>query len=236
MGKQKMGKEAPAGPSQRDGMSEKTGGTEALTQHTEVILAAIQDSKTALQSQIAMLAGEVGLLRDDHNKLKDRVKATEVTMQETTSQVKTLTQKLALMVNELRTLASKVEDAESRSRCHNIRLVGVPERAEGPSIELYIETWLSEVVLRGTPTKFFSVERAHRIPAVPPPPGAYPRPITVNSEIDELQRQRCSPPRDTQKGPLENQGKRDKHIPRLHKSSTETTGSICHSQKKTLIQ
>ncbi|KAJ1206777.1 hypothetical protein NDU88_002175 [Pleurodeles waltl] len=179
MGKQKTGKEAPAGPSQRGGMSEKTGGTEALTQHTEVILVAIHDSKTALETQIATLAGEVSLLCDDHNKLKDRVKATEVTMQETTPQVKTLTQKLALMENKVRTLASKVEGAESRSQHHNIHLVGVPERAEGPSIELYIETRLSEVVLRGTPTKFFSVERAHRSPAVPLPPGAYPRPIIV---------------------------------------------------------
>ncbi|KAJ1125103.1 hypothetical protein NDU88_003541 [Pleurodeles waltl] len=81
-------------------MSKETGETEALTQHTEVILAAIQDSTTALESQIAMLAGEVGLLRSDHKKLKDRVKATEVIMWELTPQVKTLAQKLALMGNE----------------------------------------------------------------------------------------------------------------------------------------
>ncbi|KAJ1124399.1 hypothetical protein NDU88_002860 [Pleurodeles waltl] len=93
-------------------------------------------------------------------------------MSETTPQVKALTQKLALMNNEMRTLATKVEDAESQSRRHNIRLVGVPEKTEGPSLELYIEAWMSDVVMGGTPTKFFLVERAHRIPA-------YPKPIIV---------------------------------------------------------
>ncbi|KAJ1160609.1 hypothetical protein NDU88_001105 [Pleurodeles waltl] len=145
MEKPKNGKGGtPAGPSQRDRMCEKTGGTVALMQHTEGILAALQDSKNVLESQIATLAGEVGLLRNNHNKLKDRVITTEVTMQEmtpqVTPQVKALTQKITLMENEVRTLANKVEDAESRSRCHNIHLVGVPERAEGPSIELHIET------------------------------------------------------------------------------------------------
>ncbi|KAJ1208687.1 hypothetical protein NDU88_004070 [Pleurodeles waltl] len=97
-------------------MSEKTGGTVALTQHTKVILAAIQDSKTALESQIATLVGEVGLLQDDHKKLKDRVKETEEIMHETTPQVKALMQKLTLMDNEVTTLAIKVDDTESRSR------------------------------------------------------------------------------------------------------------------------
>ncbi|KAJ1200679.1 hypothetical protein NDU88_004500 [Pleurodeles waltl] len=69
---------------QRDATSEGTGGTEALTQHTEVILAVIQDSKIAFENRIPMLPGEAGLLWDDHNKLKDCVKATEEMMHETT--------------------------------------------------------------------------------------------------------------------------------------------------------
>ncbi|KAJ1178088.1 hypothetical protein NDU88_003336 [Pleurodeles waltl] len=155
MGKQKTGKEESAGSTLRGDMNEKNGDTEALTQHTEVILAAIQESKTALENQIATLAGEVGLLRDDHNKLKDRVKATEEMMNEATPQVKTLTQTMARMDADQKTLAMKVEDAESRSLRHNVRLVGVPEKAEGPSLELFKETWLSEVVMRGNPTTFF---------------------------------------------------------------------------------
>ncbi|KAJ1173449.1 hypothetical protein NDU88_005281 [Pleurodeles waltl] len=97
IGKQKTGKVASAGPTSREGTNERTGETEALTQRTEVILAAIQDSKTALKNQIATLAGEVGLLRNDYNKLKDQVKVAEEMMNEMTPQVKTLTQKIARM-------------------------------------------------------------------------------------------------------------------------------------------
>ncbi|KAJ1146909.1 hypothetical protein NDU88_013162 [Pleurodeles waltl] len=86
MGNQKTGKEASAGLTLRDATSTGTGGTEALTQHNEAILAAIQDSKTTSENQIVMLAAEVGLLRDDHNKLKDWVKATKEMMHETTPQ------------------------------------------------------------------------------------------------------------------------------------------------------
>ncbi|KAJ1124649.1 hypothetical protein NDU88_003098 [Pleurodeles waltl] len=51
-------------------MSGKNGEAEALTKHTKVILAAIQESKTPLENQIATLVGEVGLLRDDQKKNK----------------------------------------------------------------------------------------------------------------------------------------------------------------------
>ncbi|KAJ1089688.1 hypothetical protein NDU88_002835 [Pleurodeles waltl] len=91
----------------RGEMSEKNGEVEALTQHTKVILVAIQESKTALENQIATLAGEVGLLRCGHNKLKDRVKATEEMVNETTPKVKTLTQQMARMDADLKILAMK---------------------------------------------------------------------------------------------------------------------------------
>ncbi|KAJ1201846.1 hypothetical protein NDU88_005650 [Pleurodeles waltl] len=147
IGKQRTGKDMSTGPSPRDVTRETAGGAEVLTQHTKVILAATQESKMALENQIAMLVGEVGLLREDHIKLKDQVKATEDMMSEMAPQVKALMQKLTIMNNEMRTLAIKVEDAESRSRRHSIRLVGVPEKTGGPSPELRRETWLSDLVL-----------------------------------------------------------------------------------------
>ncbi|KAJ1217571.1 hypothetical protein NDU88_005165 [Pleurodeles waltl] len=87
-------------------MRETARGEEALMQHTTAILVAIQESKAALENQITTLAGEGGCLRDDDNKLKVRVKA------ETAPQMKELTQKLAVMNNEPRTLTIKVEDGE----------------------------------------------------------------------------------------------------------------------------
>ncbi|KAJ1134957.1 hypothetical protein NDU88_001403 [Pleurodeles waltl] len=42
---------------------------------------------------------------------------------------------------------------EGMSRCHNVRLVGVLEKEEGPSIELFEEEWLEQPVLQGSFTE-----------------------------------------------------------------------------------
>ncbi|KAJ1117240.1 hypothetical protein NDU88_005440 [Pleurodeles waltl] len=142
MGKQRIGKDMPAGPPKVYYEVEGRRGRGAnATHHGD--LGGYAGIQGGLRAQIATLAGEVGLLCDKHKKLKDRAKATENTLGETAPQVKELTQKYALTNNKLRTLAIKVEDAESRCRRHNIRLVGVPEKTKGPSQELFIETWLS---------------------------------------------------------------------------------------------
>ncbi|KAJ1092056.1 hypothetical protein NDU88_005170 [Pleurodeles waltl] len=51
-----IGMDMPAGHPPRDAMMETGGGEEALTQHTPVILVAIEGSKAALENQIATLA------------------------------------------------------------------------------------------------------------------------------------------------------------------------------------
>ena len=46
-------------------------------------------------------------------------------------------------------------------------------------MELYIEKWLTDKVLQWKQSRFFSVERVHRVPGQPPRLGAPPRPIIV---------------------------------------------------------
>ena len=64
---------------------------DVLQAHTETILAAIKDTKSALESQIAAVANEVGILRDQQRKTVERVKATEILTAELAPAVKELT-------------------------------------------------------------------------------------------------------------------------------------------------
>ncbi|KAJ1202977.1 hypothetical protein NDU88_006772 [Pleurodeles waltl] len=96
-----------------------------------------------------MLAGDVGLLRDNQWKLADREKGTETTLEITVPQLKDLNPKVAAMDRELKTLTNRLEDAE---RKHNIHLMVVQERVEGPSLDLYIEAWQSDMVLGEAPS------------------------------------------------------------------------------------
>lgn len=76
-------------------------------------------------------------------------------------------------------LEDKTDDLENRLRRNNVRLVGVPEKVEGQNPTAYFESWLLNTIGKDNLTPIFAVERAHRVPTRPLPPGAPPRPVLV---------------------------------------------------------
>ena len=74
-------------------------------------------------------------------------------------------------------IAEKMDDYEGRLRRNNIRITGVPEKAEGPAVDLFVEDLVTKRLGAGGLSRYFSVERAHRVPGGRPRPGAPPRTI-----------------------------------------------------------
>ena len=151
-----------------------------LNGHTamfEKILTAIRESKEVLEAKIGTLQEETGLLRADHTKLSERVTETESCLSSLRPTVVEVQQHVKEMRAEMHRLRDRAEDAEGRSRRNNVRFLGFPEKSESPNAELFLEEWLLKEVLRPPVPKFFSIERAHRIPGKPPIPGAFPRPL-----------------------------------------------------------
>lgn len=74
-------------------------------------------------------------------------------------------------------LEAKVEDQENRARRNNLRLIGLPEKAEGGDMCAFLEGWLPGAL--GTDTFLTPpiIERAHWIGR--PPTGRDPRPRAV---------------------------------------------------------
>lgn len=60
-------------------------------------------------------------------------------------------------------------------RRNNVRAIGIPERVEGKNPVAFIESWLLTIFGKESFTPMFSVERAHRVPMSPLPPGYPPR-------------------------------------------------------------
>lgn len=58
-------------------------------------------------------------------------------------------------------MEEKVLDLEGRSRCSNLRLVNLPEGAEGE--DAFLESWIPEVLQLAPLRTKLTVERAHRI-------------------------------------------------------------------------
>lgn len=73
--------------------------------------------------------------------------------------------------------ARRLEDSESRARRNNIRIIGIPEKSEETATDLFVEDLLLNHLAPKGLSKFFTVERAHRVPGGRPKPGAPPSPI-----------------------------------------------------------
>ena len=128
------------------------------------IMVAIKDVKHVLENKIDSTAIEVTLIRTNLHKITDRVRATEESVQTLTSTTDRLDKHMKQLQNRVDQMTTQLDDYEGRSRRNNIRITGVPERAEGPSVDLFVEDLITQGLQPRGLSKFFGVERAHRVP------------------------------------------------------------------------
>lgn len=74
-----------------------------------------------------------------------------------------LQKKVQVLENKNKDLESKLLDLEIRSRCSNLRLVNLPEGAEGEDTCAFLENWLPDALDLPLRSTKLTVERAHRI-------------------------------------------------------------------------
>lgn len=89
---------------------------------------------------------------------------------------------LIQLLNNQKSLQAKVADLEGRSRRNNIRIYGIPEKAEGTSMLRYVENMIQSELGDTTGLRqgqSLGIERAHRALASQPPDGAPPRSTVV---------------------------------------------------------
>ena len=141
------------------------------------ILAAIHASRNALEGQIGGLQMEVSLVRQDLRNVVDRVTETEDRISGLENNIKDLQTTVQALSAKTGALEYRAEDAESRARRNNLRLIGFPEEVEGTNCESFLESWIKTWVPTESLSTCFLIERAHRALARRPPPGAPPRPM-----------------------------------------------------------
>ena len=99
-------------------------------------------------------------------------------------EIQTLRQDVTRITNDMENLHKRAEEAEGRARRNNVRFIGFRERTESQAADLFLENRLTTNLFANKPPKFFSIEREHRIPGRPPPPGSTITP--ADSQILEL--------------------------------------------------
>lgn len=87
--------------------------------------------------------------------------------------------KFQSLEKRVKELAECVDDLENRGRRKNIRIIGLPEDAEGSNPISFFESWLPELLNIKTKAGRVKVERAHRTVAQAPSSGQRARPALV---------------------------------------------------------
>lgn len=146
------------------------------------VLMAVNKCNTALSSltmQFESFQEDLTRARHDIQKVAERTTRVENRVSEVEDMVAPLQHDVRKHNLSVAALLAKTDDLENRARRNNVRLVGVPEKVEGSNPSDYFETWILNTFGKETLTAMYAVERAHRVPLRPLPPGAPPRPVLV---------------------------------------------------------
>ncbi|CAJ0925091.1 unnamed protein product [Ranitomeya imitator] len=168
-------------PSQRkgrpsDGNEERGEDELTLKQASEQLMQAISLTRSSLTEKIEDVHTEVGRLRHDMQAMRGRISEVETRVSHIEDTITPMEAKLNKAAGSVNAWKQKADDLENRLRRNNIRIIGLPERSEGQQPEQFLEEWLKSTLGDGF-SSTFSVERAHRVPTRPLPPGAPPRPF-----------------------------------------------------------
>lgn len=156
------------------------------------LLVAINGCKMALTEKIDIVYIELGRIRRDIDAFSGRVTEVEHRVSAAEDVHREHATDLHSLNIRVKHLESRAEDAENRNRRNNLRIIGLPEGAEGKDTTLFTEQLLQSLLPRATFSPQFVVERAHRIPIVRGPQGA-PPPTFIYIYIAELPRSRPYP-------------------------------------------
>ena len=132
----------------------------------EDIMKAIISLKSGLYKKIDAVQLTITDVKKQVQECTGRITHAEQRISDAEDNVNELLTKVSTLENTVKSLTNKVDDLECRSRRNNVRLVGLPEKAEGQDAAAFLEKWLPEA-LGLEPREAPVIERAHRIGTLP---------------------------------------------------------------------
>lgn len=122
---------------------------------------------------------EIGKLQRHHTDIAAEQAAMAKSLNDALERIAELDRWNDLQSREMKRLHEKCTDLESRSRRQNLRIIRVPEGAEGASATRFMADFFTEVLGPENFTSPVTIDRAHRSLASKPKSGGRPRPILV---------------------------------------------------------
>lgn len=129
-----------------------------------VSLADIQKLLTGMEERIITnLSAQIASNHAAVVKHSQAIQDIETSMNDFEGRIATLESTVGNLLKENDQLKLKADDLENRSRRCNIRITGIPEKAEGPQPTSFIESFLGEVLGADAFPRPLTVDRAHRV-------------------------------------------------------------------------
>lgn len=147
-----------------DNMTEKTASedVEQGNQKGDAILAAIDSMKTEFSSRFDGVMTAIENMRKEISDCNERVSQTEQRISNAEDEVADLKTKVQKLESQNKGLEDKHLDLEGRSRMNNLRVLNLPEGAEGRDSAALLKKWIPEA-LGATLQSALVLERVHRI-------------------------------------------------------------------------
>lgn len=124
--------------------------TSNIATKLDTVLAAVERignaldlTRTSLEGRMDTITSDFTLLRADQHKLSDLVRETETALADLYPWARSHAAALQDLLDRVCTQEDKLDDAEGRN---NVRVVGLPEGAEGRDPETFTETWLWDML------------------------------------------------------------------------------------------
>lgn len=110
------------------------------------VMAAIATCQSTLTTKIEAVQLDMGLIRQDIDKLRSRATESEQRLSTTEDTMAEHGVALRTLQTKVKALEYRAEDAENRNRRNNLRIIGLPEGAEGNNPTSFIEGMLRELL------------------------------------------------------------------------------------------
>lgn len=146
----------------------------SISDKLDRVLAAIELSRVSMEERLGTLTTDISLIRDNHRKLANRVNEGGKLIADLQPTVKQQQTTIRNVLTRLSTMEERLDDLGRHSRRCNIRVLGSPEGIEGRDPVGHMEACVKSFTPAADRSAFFSIERAHRVPARRPQPGAPP--------------------------------------------------------------
>ncbi len=149
----------------------------------EDLMSAISALNKTVDQRLGELSSALSNVSSALTDMTARVEETEEAVQAHEGRIESLERLNAKMATETALIQAKLEDLESRSRRHNIRIMGIKEKLENGKPSEFVSSLLPELLGQDNFDKPIQIDMAHRSAR----PAAGNRPRAIITRLHHLQ-------------------------------------------------